>query len=121
MSNLTFRKQNLEYAAGKLKAVYDTLKKAMNLTDSVSTPSKNVNNTGTGSLLKGGAFTSLLGNVGRTFEVKFLDGDRYQLRFWDAGGSATRWYDGRKSRDEVFPEAKAFMFKTYFAGNPKAG
>jgi hypothetical protein len=121
MSNPMFRKQNLEYAASKLRAVYETLKKAMNLTDAVSTPVKIPNNTGTGSLLKGGAFTSLLGNVRRTFEVKFLDADRYQLRFWDAGGSASEWYDGRKSRDEVFPEARAFMFRTYFAGNPKAG
>src|SRR5688572_2212490 len=48
MSNPIFRKQNLEYAAAKLKAVYDTVKKAMNLTDAVSTPVKNVNNTGTG-------------------------------------------------------------------------
>jgi hypothetical protein len=121
MNNPTFRKQNLEYAAAKLRAVYDTVKKAMNLTDGVSAPVKNANNTGTGSLLKGGAFTGLLGNTRRTFEVKFLDADRYQLRFWDAGGGASRWYDGRKSRDEVFSEAKAFMLRTYFAGNPRAG
>jgi hypothetical protein len=121
MSHPLFRKQNLEYAAAKLRGVYDAVKKAMNLTDAVSTPVKNANNTGTGSLLKGGAFTSLLGNARRTFEVVFLDGDRYRLRFWDAGGGASKWFDGRKSRDEVFTEAKAFMLRNYFAGNPKAG
>jgi hypothetical protein len=121
MNNRAFRKQNLEYAAGKLKAVYDTVKKAMNLTDAVAAPARDTNNAGTGSLLKGGAFISLLGSARRTFEVKFLDADRYQLRFTDAGGSASKWYDGRKSRDEVFPEAKAFLLKNYFSGNFKAG
>ena len=121
MNNPTFRKQNLEYAAGKLRSVYDTVKKAINLTDAVSTPVKNAGNTGTGSLTKGGAFTSLLGDFRRTFEVKFLDGDRYQLRFRDAGGGNSRWYDGRKSRDSVFPEARAFLLKNYFAGIFKAG
>jgi hypothetical protein len=43
-------------------------------------------NTGSASLARGGAFTQLLGGAARTFEVKFLDADRYQLRYRDTGG-----------------------------------
>jgi hypothetical protein len=38
------------------------------------------------SLLHGGAFTQMIGSVKRTFQVKFLDGDRYQIQFRDEGG-----------------------------------
>ena len=46
--------------------------------------------------------------------MQFLDTERYQLRFRDAGGNPSPWYDGQTSRDEVFPEAKAFLLKHYF-------
>jgi hypothetical protein len=63
----------------------------------------------------------MIGNVKRWFYVKFLDGDRYQIQFRNEGGAYSKWYDGRKSRDEVFPEAKAFLLKEYWSGTAKAG
>lgn len=121
MGNKTFRRQNLEYAAAKLKAVYGTVKKAMNLNEAVSKPVANAKNSGAGSLIKGGAFSSMLGDVRRTFEVRFLDADRYRLRSRDGDGSASAWHDGRRSRDSVFPEAKAFLLRNYFSGKFRAG
>ena len=124
LSNPTFRKQNLEYAgsATRLRAVHDAVRRAMNLTDEVTAPAKAAGNTGTATLARGGAFARLIGNVKRTFEVRFLDADRYQLRYRDgSAGAYSKWFDGRRSRDEVFPQAKAYLFKHYWTGTPKAG
>jgi hypothetical protein len=123
LAHPTLRKQNLEYlqSTARLGGVHDAIKKALNLTDELTTPSRDPKNTGAGSLLRGGAFTRFLSSAPRTFEVKFLDGDRYQLRYTDAGQTPSKWFDGRKSRDEVFPDARAFLLKNYWAGNFKAG
>jgi hypothetical protein len=123
LSNPTFRQQNFTFAqaGNRLRGVYDAVKRAMGLTDEVSAPVRNSANTGTAALARGGAFTHLLGSAARTFEVKFLDADRYQLRYRDAGGPYSRWFDGRRSRDEVFPEARAFLLKHYWTGTPRAG
>jgi hypothetical protein len=101
--------------------VYEAVKKAMKLSDEISTPLKWASATGTVSLLRGGAFTQMIGNVKRTFQVRFIDGDRYQLQYRDEGGAYSKWFEGRKSRDEVFTEAKAFLLKEYWTGTAKAG
>ncbi|MEA2735848.1 MAG: protein-arginine deiminase, partial [Humisphaera sp.] len=123
LNNATFRKQNLQFAqsSSRLRGVYDAVKKAMKLTDELSAPLKWGSATGTVSLLRGGAFTGMIGNVKRTFQVKFLDGDRYQLQYRDEGGAYSKWFEGRKSRDEVFTDAKAFLLKEYWTGTAKAG
>jgi hypothetical protein len=123
LANATFRKQNLEYAQSRsrLRGVLDTVRRAMGLNDEVSAPARGSANSGTVALARGGVFARMLGDVKRTFEVKFLDGDRYQLRYQDAGKPLSKWFDGRKSRDEVFPEAKAFLLKHCWSGTAKAG
>ncbi|MEA2711542.1 MAG: protein-arginine deiminase [Phycisphaerales bacterium] len=123
LNNATFRKQNLQFAQSstRLRGLYDAVKKAMKLTDELSAPLKWASATGTVSLLRGGAFTSMIGNVKRTFQVKFLDGDRYQLQYRDEGGAYSKWFEGRKSRDEVFTDAKAFLLKEYWTGTAKTG
>jgi hypothetical protein len=121
MENARFREQNLEYAAGKLRGVYGAVRRAMGLSGEVSTPGGRSKNSGGGALARGGAFASMLGEVRRTFEVRFVDAEQYQLRFRDGGGSASKWFDGSRSRDEVFPEAKAFLLRHYFEGEFAAG
>jgi hypothetical protein len=123
LAHAQFRKHNLEFAQSRsrLRGVFDTVRRTMGLTDEVSSPVRNGANTGTIALARAGAFTRMLGNLARTFEVKFLDGDRYQLRYQDPGKSFSKWFDGRKSRDEVFPEAKAFLLKHYWSGTANAG
>jgi hypothetical protein len=123
LEHAAFRKQNLEYttAFSRLRGVRDTVRRVLGLTDEVSTPARNAANTGTVKLAHGGAFTRMLGNTKRTFEVKFLDSDRYQLRYRDEDKAPSKWFDGRKSRDEVFTEAKAFLLKNYWSGTAKTG
>lgn len=119
----SLRAQNLDYAssATRLQAVHSTIRSALKLTDEVFAPGKLAGNRGTASLLRGGAFTSMLGNSQRAYEIRFLDADRYQIRFRDNGAAASKWFDGRKSRDEVFPEAKAYLFKNFWTGTAQAG
>lgn len=129
LANATFRQQNVEFAAAanRLGGVRSAIKSALGLTEEVTVPAAVAGNTGSAKLARGGAFTSMLGNTKRAYEVKFLDADRYQLRYRDAtgGGGAfgaySKWFDGRRSRDEVFPEAKAYLLKNYWAGAAKAG
>jgi hypothetical protein len=129
LANPTFRKQNLEFAAAasRLGAVRLAVKSALGLTEEVTVPTPAAGNTGTAKLARGGAFAAMLGNVKRAYEVRFLDADRYQLRYRDATGAGgtfgaySKWVDGRRSRDEVFPEAKAYLLKNYWSGVAKAG
>ena len=135
LANATLRKQNLEFAAAasRLGGVRAAVKSALGLTEEVSTPVAVAGNAGAATaarLARGGAFTSMLGNVKRAYEVRFLDADRYQLRYRDAAvaggatgtpGAYSKWFDGRRSRDEVFPEAKAYLLKNYWTGTAKAG
>ncbi|HYO08411.1 MAG TPA: protein-arginine deiminase family protein [Tepidisphaeraceae bacterium] len=123
LANGAFRKQNLEFAqsASRLRGVFDTLRRTLGLTNEVSAPTRSAANTGSVALARAGAFVQMLGNVKRTFEVRFLDADRYQLRYQDAGKAPSKWFDGRKSRDEVFTEAKAYLLKHVWSGAAKAG
>lgn len=63
----------------------------------------------------------MLGNIKRTFEVRFLDADRYELRYTDQGKAPSKWFAGSKSRDDVFTEARAFILKNYWSGTAKVG
>ncbi|MDB5295176.1 MAG: protein-arginine deiminase type-2 [Phycisphaerales bacterium] len=125
LANAKLRKQNLEFAQSstRLRGAVDAVKSALKLTDEVTAPAAAAANAGAAKLTRGGAFAALLGPAKRTYEVKFLDADRYQLRYRDgAAGAYSAWFDGRRSRDEVFPEAKAYLLKTYWAGGAaKAG
>ncbi|HEX8912567.1 MAG TPA: protein-arginine deiminase family protein [Humisphaera sp.] len=123
LANADFRRQNLEYAgsSSKLGAVRAAVKAAMGLTEEVTAPALGSGNAGTAKLARGGAFAALLGNAKRTFEVRFVDGDRYRLRYRDGTGAWSGWADGRRSQDEVFPAAKAYLLKHYWTGTPKAG
>ena len=123
LNNDLFRRQNLEYApdATRLGGVYRTIRDALKLTEDVSAPAGHKRNTGGAALLRGGAFTAMLGDVSRTFEVRFIDADQYQLRYRDGSAAPSAWFTGRRSRDEIFPEARAFIFKHYWTGRPAAG
>lgn len=124
LNNPTFRQQNTSYAmaASRLPAVWSTLKSALKLTEEVTTPAASSANTGTAKLVRGGAFTQFLNGVKRTLQVRFVDADRYRLRYSDNGGTTwSTWADGKRSEDSVFPQAKAFLLKHYWTGTPRAG
>jgi hypothetical protein len=123
LGNATLRFQNLNYAsaANRLGAVHAAIRKAMNLTDEVTMPVADAANTGTARLVRGGAFAALLGKTKRSFEVKFIDGDRYRLRYRDGSGAWSGWAEGRRSNDEVFPAARAYLLKSQWTGGAKAG
>jgi hypothetical protein len=123
IANAAFRTQNLDFAqaASHLRGVRDALRKQLGLTDEVSLPARVAANTGTIALARAGAFTSMLNGVKRFFEIRFLDADRYQLRYHDEGKASSKWFDGRRSRDEVFTDAKAYLLKTFWTGTAKAG
>lgn len=124
LASADLRQQNMEYAmaASRLPAVWATIKSALKLTEEITTPAAASGNTGSAKLVRGGAFTQFLNGVKRTFQVKFVDADRYRLRFSDnAGATWSGWTEGRKSQDSVFPGAKAFILKHHWTGVAKAG
>ncbi|QOV90295.1 protein-arginine deiminase family protein [Humisphaera borealis] len=124
LNNPILRQQNMEYAmaASRLPAAWNAIKSALKLTEELTTPAAAGANTGTARLVRGGAFTQFLSGVKRTFQIKFTDADRYRLRYSDNGGTTwSGWADGQRSKDCVFPEAKAFLLKHYWTGVSKAG
>ena len=123
LGDTRLRFQNLVFLRqpGKLPTVRDKVRDALGLTEELTWPVKAATNKGDAKLTRGGAFTQLLGNVERTFEVRFLDADAYQLRFRDAGSTWSKWYGGKKSADTVFIEARAFLLKNYWTGAAQAG
>jgi hypothetical protein len=123
LNNKDFRSQSLKFvqSAQNLPAVHDIIKRALKLTDEVTSPSMFEENQGTVFLQRAGVFTQMLGNVRRDFEVRFVDSNVYRLRYRDAGGEWSKWNGGRKDKDEVFPAAKAFILKNYWTGTAAAG
>ena len=123
LNSAALRDLNVNFASNtnRLRAVHNTIKNAMKLSEEVFAPGAVSTNKGTGKLLRAGAFTQMLGNAQRSYEIRFVDADQYQLRYRDAGGSPSQWFNGRKSQDEVFPQAKAYLLKNYWTGTPTAG
>ena len=120
------RWQNLGYSQkeGRLATVREKVRDALGLTDEVTPPARGATNKGDISLRRGGAFAGMLGNVERTFEVRFTSSDAYGLRFRDAddaGGTWSEWYAGTRSADTVFVEARAFILKNYWSGSAQKG
>lgn len=123
LNSRPFRNQNLVWVndAERLGGVYSTIKRALKLTDEISTPEAGDDNTGTVALSRGNAFVQMLGKSEREFEIRFVDSNIYQLRYRDGAGAWSGWTGGRKDKDEVFPAAKAFILKNYWTGNAQAG
>ena len=117
------RWQNLAYAQqpGRLATVREKIREALGLKDEVTRPVKGATTRGDVSLSRGGAFAQMLGDVERTFEVRFTGSDAYRLRYRDAGGAWSEWYAGSRSADAVFPEARAFILKNYWSGTAQKG
>ena len=121
LADIRLRNQNLEYAqrTTSLRGITRALKNALGLQEEVSSPVK-IAGSGTVSLARGGVFTQMLGGKMREFTVKFTTAADYQIRFRD-GTAWSSWYAGNKTRDEVFPAAKAFILKNYWSGTAVAG
>lgn len=122
LNDVRLRNQNLEYAqrVTSLRGVVRDLKNALGLQEEVTTPVK-IAGGGSAVLARGGVFGSLLGSTAREFTVKFTSSTNYQIRFRDGSGAYSPWYAGSKTRDEVFPAAKAFILKNYWSGAAVAG
>ncbi|HEX8325259.1 MAG TPA: protein-arginine deiminase family protein [Tepidisphaeraceae bacterium] len=122
LNDVRLRNQNLDYAqrTTSLRGVTRAIKNAMGLQEEVTTPVKTAGSS-SGGLMRGGVFTQLLGNVVREFTVKFVNSVDYQIRFRDGTAAWSSWQSGRRTRDEVFPAAKAFLLKNYFSGTIAAG
>ena len=116
------RRENLVLAQRpeNLPSVNRIIKQKLGLTEEVSTPQPGRNNTGTGTLSKAGVFNQYLGNVAREFRVRFLDATRYVLKYRDAEAWSVPVV-GSLLKDEVFGDAKLFVFKHYWQGVFKAG
>ncbi len=116
------RRENLEIAQrpGNLPSVINILKRKLGLKEEVSKPIAGASNSNQGTLERVGAFTQFLGNVAREFRVRFLDAERYAVQF----RSGERWsvpVIGSRLKDEVFMDAKVFLFKHYWSGSFKRG
>jgi hypothetical protein len=119
VENATLRKVNFERVmkSTNLPAAREIVRAALGLKEELTRPTGDSTNRGNTRLIGAGAFTQMLGNVQRTFEVKLGSGDAYQLRYRDAGQTSwSAWYAGSRSRDEVFPQAKAFLLKHHWQG-----
>lgn len=123
INDAQLRYQNLIYAqqSNRLAAVRDKVRAALGLKDELTWPTRGATNKGTVKLGRGGAFTQMLGNVERTFEVRFTSADAYELRYRDGAGAWSKAYAGNKSADSVFPEARAFLLKNYWTGTAQKG
>lgn len=121
LASTTLRYQNLDYAqrSTSLRGVTKALKAALGLQEEVTSPVKTAGS-GTVTLARAGVFTQLLGGKPREFTVKFTSATDYVIRFRE-NGVWSAWFNGSKTRDEVFPTAKAFILKNYWAGTAKAG
>lgn len=122
LADARLRDQNLTYAQrdNALGGVVRTLKAKLGLTEAVTAPARTAG-TGTGNLSRGGMFSALLGERARELSVRFTSTTDYTLRYRDAGGAWSAWTKARRTSDTVFPTARAFLMRTYFHGNFKAG
>lgn len=119
LENADLRRVNFERVmkAENLPATREIVRAALGLKEEVSRPLGASTNTGNVRLLRAGAFTQLLGSTQRDFEVRIGSGDAYQLRYRDAGQTIwSNWLAGNRSRDEVFPQARAFILKHHWQG-----
>jgi hypothetical protein len=118
LDNAALRTVNLERVSklSNLPAAVRTIRDALGLTEDVSTPRGDSTNRGNVRLLRGGAFTSLLGNIRREFEVKLGQGNSYQLRYSDRAGVWSSWLSGSRDRDEVFETAGAYILTSQWQG-----
>jgi hypothetical protein len=107
-------------AAGNLPEVHRRLAEELDLTPEVSTPVGWSGNTGSASLVRGGVFTQLMKNQTRYVEVTFLDTDRYEVRTRVAGKTWSARVEGRKSRDEVFPELGVYLLQSQWSSGASA-
>jgi hypothetical protein len=120
-SRLRFQNLVLAQQPNKLGAVRNKVRVALGLKGEVTSPVKGSSNQGDVALSRGGAFVQMLGDVERTFEVRFTSANNYELRYRDAGGEWSKAFAGKKSADAVFPEASAFILKEYWSGTAQAG
>jgi hypothetical protein len=119
LDNAVLRKVNFDRVmkAENLPATREIVRAALGLKEEVTRPAGDSTNLGQMRLTRAGAFTQLLGSVARTFEVKLGTGDTYTLRYRDAGQTNwSAWFAGSRSRDEVFPQARAFLLKHHWQG-----
>jgi hypothetical protein len=116
------RRENLEISqrASNLGAVHRIIKSKLGLTDEVSAPRPSTNNVSLGELRKAGVLNQYLGDVSREFRVRFIDANRYSLQYRD-GEAWSSPVSGSRLNDEVFADAKAYLFKHYWRGDFVAG
>jgi hypothetical protein len=93
----------------------------LNLPSPIENLAPDVGNTGTGGLVKAGAFVSFFPNNNKKFyRVTFTSATDYALEFKEQGGAwALAGDTGKTTEDSVFPDAKCFIFKHWWSGDPK--
>ena len=110
-------------AAENLPAIREDVAMAMGVSPPETTPLAAPANTGMAQLAKGGGLVGLFPNANvRNYEIKFTNATNYEFRYKEAGGDWSAPAVGRRDRDEVFADARAFILKHYWSGGaPAAG
>jgi hypothetical protein len=110
-------------AAENLPAIREDVAMAIGVSPPETKPKAAPTNTGTTQLDKGGGLVGLFPNANvRNYEIRFTDATNYEFRYQEAGGDWSAPAVGRRDRDEVFADARAFILNHYWSGGaPAAG
>lgn len=109
-------------AAANLSAVRSAVEGVMGTSGPESTPLAGVGNTGGAAFIKSGALVGFFPNARkRSYEITFISANTYELRYKEEGDAnwAPTVETGNVGNDEVFWDARAFIFEHWW--NTTAG